>query len=151
MGLLDGLLNEALKSVLSGTGGQAAAGKAAAAGSAGGGQLLQAALQMLQQSGGLDGLVKSLAGQGLGKEADSWVGTGENMPVSPGRLEQALGGDVLGQLASRFGMQQKDMSGGLANVLPELVNQLTPQGKIPANANDEIQQALARLTKGFFV
>jgi uncharacterized protein YidB (DUF937 family) len=138
-------LNSVIKSAVSGTGGQAAAGPA------GGGQLLQAALQILQQSGGLDGLVRSLAGQGLGKEADSWVGTGQNMPVSADRLEQALGGDTLAQLASRFGMQRQDLSGGLASVLPDLVNQLTPKGRITPDSNDEIQQALSKLTRGLFV
>lgn len=144
MGLLEGLLSGVLKSAVSGGGNQAA-------GAAGGGQLLQAALQLLQQSGGLEGVVRQMASQGLGKEADSWVGTGQNMAVSPERLENVLGRDAIGQMASKLGMSQKDMCGGLANVLPELVNQMTPQGKIPANANDEVAQVLGKLAKGFFV
>jgi uncharacterized protein YidB (DUF937 family) len=134
-----------MKSAMQSAGGQAAAGQA------GGSQLLQAAMQLLQQSGGLEGLVQQMSRQGMGKEAESWVGTGQNLPVSPDGLEKALGGDALGKMASQFGMQKKDMCGGLANMLPDLVNQMTPQGKIPANSNDEIQQALAKLAKGFFV
>jgi uncharacterized protein YidB (DUF937 family) len=106
---------------------------------------LALAFQLLQSSGGLSGLLDKLRNAGLGQHADSWVGTGNNLPVAPDQLQQVFGPDVLEQLASRFGMSQHEASGTLAQVLPELVNHMTPQGDVPADADDAITNALSQL------
>jgi uncharacterized protein YidB (DUF937 family) len=73
------------------------------------------------------------------------VGTGQNLPVSPDALQNALGPDVIGQLANRFGLSQDQASSGLAQVLPELVNQMTPHGAVPEGEHDLISDALSQL------
>lgn len=149
MGLLDGLIGNllgggqqgggALGGILNQLGGQQAGG--------GGNALLQIALQLMQQQGGLGGLVKHLEGAGLGRQVSSWVGTGANADVDAGQLGQALGGSGLGALAQQFGLSQADAGSGLAKLLPELVNHFTPNGEVPNEANDMISQLLAGLNQ----
>jgi uncharacterized protein YidB (DUF937 family) len=107
--------------------------------------LMALAFQVLQQNGGISGVVDKLRASGLGQHADSWVGTGANMPVSGDQIKDALGAGGLGQLASKLGMSTDQASGGLAQVLPELVNQMTPAGQVPDNHHDMISEALAML------
>ncbi|BDG72494.1 hypothetical protein Rmf_24230 [Roseomonas fluvialis] len=86
---------------------------------------------------GLGSLVDRLRQAGLGEEVDSWVGTGANKPVAPERLESAFGPDTLAGLAQQFGggsggaTGAGGMAGVLAAVLPQLINGLTPQGRVP--------------------
>lgn len=99
--------------------GSALGGAAGVGGSSGGGL------------GGLAGLVEQFSRHGMGDVAKSWVGTGQNLPVSPDQLGQVLGGDTIGQLSRQLGMNQGDLLGQLSQVLPQVVDQLTPQGQIP--------------------
>ena len=117
--------------------------------------LLQIAMQMLankggggtsggalDRMGGLSGIVSAFQQGGLGHLADSWVGTGENLPVSGDQLSQILGSDKIGEIASQLGMSQGDAAGGLAKILPELINHITPNGQMPAN-HSMVEDALA--------
>ncbi|MBL8340613.1 MAG: DUF937 domain-containing protein [Rubrivivax sp.] len=81
--------------------------------------------------GGLGGLVEQFARAGLGDVAKSWVGTGQNLPISPDQLGQVLGGERIGSMASQLGMNQGDLLGQLSQMLPQVVDQLTPRGQIP--------------------
>ena len=103
------------------------------------------AFRMLQQNGGLSGVLEKLRGGGLGHQASSWVSTGDNLPVSGDQLQQVLGSGELAQLASRFGLTPEQASDGLAQVLPEVVSHMTPSGQLPANDHDLISEALAQL------
>lgn len=118
----------------------------------GGGQaaLIQMVLQLLQQNGGLGGLLQQFQQAGYGKHADSWVSTGQNLPIDAGALEQIFGGrgGALGRLAEQFGMPQQDAAGGLADVLPQVVDRMTPRGAVPDNSDDIVQQALEMLQRG---
>lgn len=105
--------------------------------------LMRAATDMIGSGAGLGGLVGLLKEKGLGDVADSWVGTGDNEPVSPERLADAVGPDRVAELAERAGVSQEEASAGLADVLPKLVNELTPNGSIPGP--DELGAALGRL------
>lgn len=123
MGLLDELL-----------------GSAAGGGQGGGGgmdmpQLMALVSQLLQQSGGLEGLLAKLQAGGLGEAAQSWVGSGANQPVSPDALGSALGPDLMGTLGGLLGGNGSQASSVLAQVLPGLVDQLTPQGRVPAEGS----------------
>jgi uncharacterized protein YidB (DUF937 family) len=156
MGLLDGILgnvlggmmgggnagntqqsNNPLGNVLGQLGGSGVASSA----------LVALAFQVLQQNGGISGVVDKFRASGLGQHADSWVGTGANMPVSPDQVKDALGAGGLAQLASKVGISPEQASGGLAQLLPELVSQMTPSGQVPANHQDMISEALAMLSR----
>jgi uncharacterized protein YidB (DUF937 family) len=84
----------------------------------------------------------------LGQQAQSWIGTGQNMPISPDVLSKILGQGQLGQIAQQFGIPPEEAAGGLAQALPNVVDQMTPDGQIPADHNDLVAQALAILQKG---
>ena len=82
--------------------------------------------------GGLEGLLAQLSNGGLGDEVGSWVGTGPNQPVDPQRLGSALGPDAVNQLSSKTGLDVGSLLPMLAAFLPQIINALTPDGKVPA-------------------
>ncbi len=99
------------------------------------GALLPVVVGMLANDsklGGLGGLLEKFNQAGLGDMAKSWVGTGENAPVTGDQIGQVLGGDVLGDLASKLGMSHSDAAGSLAQMLPGIIDKLTPHGQAPA-------------------
>jgi uncharacterized protein YidB (DUF937 family) len=114
----------------------------------GGGQqqqnpLLNIALSMLSnggQQGGLGGLMGAFNQAGLGNILQSWVGSGQNLPISADQLQQVLGSGALGDIAKQLGMSQGEAGNQLAQLLPDLVDKLTPQGQAPqgglGNATD---------------
>lgn len=96
--------------------------------------LMQAVVSLLGQNssvGGLSGLIQAFQKNGLGDIVNSWVGTGKNLPISAEQVQQGLGGDLLKQLASQAGMSPEAAGGQLANLLPGLIDKLTPDGKMP--------------------
>jgi uncharacterized protein YidB (DUF937 family) len=85
----------------------------------------------LAKMGGLGGILGKLNGAGLGSKTSSWVGTGENEDIAPDELENALGSDTVAQVAKEAGVSHEEAKGGLASLLPKLVNQVTPGGSVP--------------------
>lgn len=83
-------------------------------------------------SGGLLELVKQFTESGQGAAATSWVGTGSNLPITTNQLQQALGPDVLNAIAAKTGMPADQLLKQLSAILPQVVDQLTPAGKLPA-------------------
>jgi uncharacterized protein YidB (DUF937 family) len=150
MGLLDALIGNVLGSSLGGNQRQDPLGSVLG-GLAGGNQaqsgnmLLQVALLLLQQNGGLEGVLNRFRRGGLGQQADSWVGTGQNINISTNELQQIFGSSTLRDLASQLGMPEEQANSTMVQVLPELINQLTPQGQVPENGDDEIAQGLSML------
>ncbi len=114
----------------------------------GGNPLLQIALQLLQQGGGLQGLLRQMQQAGLGDQVQSWIGTGQNQPISADALSRIFSQGQLGGIAQQLGMSQQDAAGGLAQALPELVDRMTPQGTIPAEGDDLVARALEMLQRG---
>lgn len=88
---------------------------------------------LMNNTGGLSGLLGKLQQGGLGDAAASWVGTGANQPVQPDALGGALGPDLMGMIAGQLGGNQQQAAGTLAELLPGLIDQLTPQGQVPAD------------------
>jgi len=86
---------------------------------------------------GLNDLIGRLSQGGLGQHVNSWVGPGENQPVQPGQLGSALGQNTLDELAARTGMSREQLLNQLALVLPQIINHLTPQGRVPTAAELE--------------
>ncbi|MCJ2034683.1 YidB family protein [Methylobacterium sp. J-068] len=81
--------------------------------------------------GGLDGLIDRFQSGGLGDVMESWIGHGENRPVAPDRLADALGPDTVDTLAQRTSLNRDDLLAQLAQALPQVINGLTPQGRRP--------------------
>jgi uncharacterized protein YidB (DUF937 family) len=106
----------------------------------GGGNQASAAAPAANLEGALGGLVgiKDMFNKaGLGQLADSWIGTGDNQPVSADQIKQAMGASgQLGQLAQAAGVSEDEAAQHLTELLPEIVNKLTPQGSIPAGGGD---------------
>ena len=82
--------------------------------------------------GGLTGLLGRFQQAGLGHVADSWVATGSNHSISPQQLEQVLGQQQVQQMAQQANMQPQDLLSQLSQVLPHLVDRLTPNGQMPS-------------------
>ena len=94
--------------------------------------LISAALSMLtNQSGGISGLVQQFTAQGLGHVVNSWVGTGQNLPISPSQLQSVLGSEQVQAIAAKAGISPEAAQTGLAQLLPQLVDHLTPNGEVP--------------------
>jgi uncharacterized protein YidB (DUF937 family) len=85
-------------------------------------------------SGGLSGLLQSFKDKGLGEAVSSWVGTGDNLPVSSEQIRNVLGNETIQNLASKFGISTDEISSMLAQHLPGAVDNLTPDGTIPENS-----------------
>ena len=134
MGTLDGLVGNVLGGMLGGTGAQQ-------------NPLLQVALRLLQQNGGISGVLDKFRQGGFADHADSWQSTGQNMPISPSALQEVLGSGAIGQIAQQLGMSHGDAAGGLAQVLPQLIDKFTPEGQVPDDQNNMVAKALALLTK----
>ena len=116
MGLLDGMENKAVNSML----GQSS------------NPLATSLLQMINnQPGGLSGLVQSFHDKGLGGIVSSWVGTGQNIPVTADQIQHVLGSDQVKELAAKAGISTDLASSSLATMLPSLIDKLTPNGQMP--------------------
>jgi uncharacterized protein YidB (DUF937 family) len=129
MGLLDSVIG-ALGQSHGGGGGQA--------------DLLGAVIGMLGQGGGasgaaggsgglggLAGLVEKFSQSGMGDQVKSWISTGQNLPVTGDQVSSALGSDTISQLAQQLGMGQGDLAAQLSQLLPQVVDKLTPHGQMP--------------------
>ena len=103
--------------------------------------LLRAVTSLLGQNssvGGLAGLVQTLQKNGLGDIVNSWVGTGKNLPVTPDQIKQGLGGDFLSQLAGKAGVSPDAARAQLSSLLPDVIDKLTPSGKIEVGGIDQL-------------
>ncbi|KAF3998466.1 YidB family protein [Glaciimonas immobilis] len=132
MGLFDSVLG-----AISGNQGQSAQASDPKA------MLIQAALRMLTSQsatgatgatgieGGLSGLLGKLQAAGLGDAVSSWIGNGQNQAISPAQVQQALGGGHLEQLAQATGLSESETASHLSEILPGLIDKLTPNGQIP--------------------
>jgi uncharacterized protein YidB (DUF937 family) len=120
MGLLDNLENEALGNVLGSSTNPLASGL----------------LQMIQnQPGGLQGMIQSFHDKGLGGVASSWVGSGANSPITADQVHQVLGSDQVKALAAKAGINPDTAGSAIAQLLPTLVDKLTPNGSVPDHGN----------------
>jgi uncharacterized protein YidB (DUF937 family) len=81
--------------------------------------------------GGLGGLLGQFQKTGLGDVIGSWIGPGQNQPIAPNQLGSALGPAVLTSLAQRTGLSEQDLLSHLSQVLPDVVDKLTPDGRLP--------------------
>jgi uncharacterized protein YidB (DUF937 family) len=87
--------------------------------------------------GGLNDLIGKLTAGGAEPQVNSWVGPGANQPIQPGQLGSALGQNTLSELAQRTGMSQQELLNQLAVALPQFINHVTPNGRMPTLADFE--------------
>ncbi|MGZ5007428.1 MAG: YidB family protein [Methylobacter sp.] len=97
--------------------------------------LVNGALAMLEKMGGVDGLVKKFQQSGMGDQASSWVGTGENKSIKPDQLTQVLGNEQISDIARQADIPESQGASVLSRILPVMVDKLTPEGKAPESSN----------------
>ncbi len=133
-----GILNEVIKGL---------AGKFLGGGAGSQNPLLDMALGLLTnpQTGGLGGLMETFKSKGLNDIMSSWVSTGQNLPISGNQIQDVLGSGLIQQFAKKLGASGEEVSGGLASLLPEIIDKLTPNGTLPGG--DALDQGLNKLKK----
>ena len=97
--------------------------------------------------GGLGDLIGRFAQGGMGDVIGSWIGHGTNAPISGDQLSKVLGSDVIGQIASQIGLSHGDAAGQLSQMLPEVIDRLTPHGQAPSGGLGGMDDILASLTQ----
>jgi uncharacterized protein YidB (DUF937 family) len=98
-------------------------------------------------AGGLGGLLEKLNQGGYGSHAQSWVGTGQNMSIPAGAIKDVFGQHGLAAIAQQTGLSESEASDGLARLLPEVINHVTPQGRVPDGK--ELESKLEGLMRQF--
>lgn len=166
MGLLDGLLGQVLGGMaqggrggmpdlggLEGLGGlgHTPAGRGSSGlGGMGLAAIMGIALQLLQRNGGIEGVLGKLQQTGHAREANSWVSQGDNEPIAPDALRDVFGRGEVDDVARQAGVDPEEAMGGLASIFPEVINQMTPQGRVESGSDDVVEDALRRLRETQF-
>ncbi len=112
------------------------------------GDLLGGVMSMVNKAGGLQAILQQLQASGLGDQVASWIGTGANNPVSGNQLVDALGADQIAQVAQQAGVEPEHAATGLAQLLPQIIDKLTPDGQVPQDAM--LEQGMAMLKGKLF-
>ena len=110
------------------------------------GMLLLAALRLVQQNGGLDGLLARFRQEGLGEPVDSWLGAGPNLPIAPAQLQQALGLPAIDRAAAPLDLSADEAGAAFSEILPVLVDQLTPEGHVPEKHVELVAKGISMLS-----
>ena len=111
--------------------------------------LAASALELLSnQKGGISGLVEKFQQNGLGNIVSSWIGTGANLPVSADQIQQVLGNEQIQAFAQKAGIVPETASAQLAEVLPDMVDKLTPNGEVPQGG--DLMSIGTKLLQGLF-
>lgn len=154
MGLFDSIAGQVLGSLTNGQHAGQAGVQTGQVGSGGQADILKLVMAIMQNKeiGGLSGLINIFQSKGLGDVVSSWVGTGQNQAISGEQLHSALGSDTITALAKQLGFSPEMLTGQLAQMLPQVVDKLTPDGQVPADngagAGDLLGGALGGLLKG---
>jgi uncharacterized protein YidB (DUF937 family) len=110
------------------------------------GALLGAVSSLISNSGGLSGLISKFQQNGLGEHVQSWIGKGENKPITEEHVEQVFGAEQIQQVATQTGTEPRHASGLIASILPQIVNKLTPHGQPVSDS--EAHHGLSSLVSG---
>lgn len=106
--------------------------------------LLDVVSSLMQQGGGMQGLVQKFEQQGLGSVVSSWIGSGQNLAITPQQVQSVLGEPHIAEVAAKLGLQPADVANQLAGLLPHAVDAVTPGGTVPQG--NLLGQALSALT-----
>ena len=148
-GLGGGLGGAALGSVLGGMLGGRGGPAGVPAGRAGAGSnrtallvmLLPLAMRWVQRNGGMNAVLEKFRQKGMVRQTQSWVDTGENQPLDEQSVEQVVGRDELAQMAQRLGVPEEQIAQALAEIMPEMVDKMTPQGQLPEHADEVLDES----------
>ena len=109
--------------------------------------LLPLAMRWVQKNGGLNAVLDRFKQQGFGKQAQSWVHTGDNDGIDGKAVEQVVGGSELQQMAQRLGVPEQEVAQAFAEIMPQMVDKLTPQGQVPGHADEVLGESAQALEK----
>jgi uncharacterized protein YidB (DUF937 family) len=109
--------------------------------------LLPYAMQWVQRNGGVGAVLERFRNKGFGQQAQSWVSTGANDALRAEEIDEVVGGDELSRLARQLGVSEREVAQGLADIMPEMVDQLSPDGQLPPEADDALDAGLSELEK----
>jgi uncharacterized protein YidB (DUF937 family) len=109
------------------------------------GNMANIAMEMFNQNGGLGGILEKFQANGLGEQAASWVGKGENLSVSPDQITNVLGNSAIGDLATKFGITPDVLSSQIAAYLPAVIDKMTPDGEVSDKSGDLLGTVLGML------
>lgn len=119
---------------------------AASGGNSQGGALASIVTGLLTQNGGVGGLVEKFQAGGLADAAKSWVGTGQNLPISADQLQSVLGSEQVAAIAGKLGIDPQQAAEQLSKFLPQAVDHLTPDGQLPQeNSGGDLMGSLGKL------
>ena len=107
--------------------------------------LLPLAMQWVQRNGGIGGVLERFKNKGLSQQAASWVSTGANEELQPQTVTDVVGADELSRMSQQLGVSQEEVSSGMAQILPEMVNQLTPEGGVPDDGDEVLDRGRSML------
>ncbi|MDD2933916.1 MAG: YidB family protein [Methylotenera sp.] len=109
------------------------------------GAMVQVAMDLFNQNGGLEGVIEKFKAGGLAEQAASWVGKGENLPISAEQISQVLGSDAVAGIAEKLGMDTNDISNKIAEYLPQVIDKMTPDGEVNANSGSLMSAILGMM------
>ncbi|MDB5742578.1 MAG: hypothetical protein JWR68_893 [Polaromonas sp.] len=102
--------------------------------------LLPLAMQWVQRNGGIGGVLQRFQQKGYTQQAASWVSTDGNEELAPGAIDDVVGTEELSRLSQQLGVSTEEVSSGMAQILPEMVNHLTPQGSLPDDGDEVLNR-----------
>ncbi|CAN5306894.1 hypothetical protein BH10PSE16_BH10PSE16_02050 [soil metagenome] len=107
--------------------------------------LLPLVMQWVQRNGGIGAVLERFRSKGYSQQAASWVSTGGNEALAPQAIGDVVGMEELSRLSQQLGVSQEEVSSGMAQILPEMMNQLTPQGSVPDDGDDLLNRGMSML------
>lgn len=110
-----------------------------------GGALSAVMINLITQHGGVSGLLEKFHAGGLGEVAQSWVGAGQNLPISADQIQSVLGNEHVAALASKLGIDPQQAAQHLSTYLPQLIDKLTPNGQVTTDRNTNLLSSLGNL------
>lgn len=109
--------------------------------------LLPLAMRWVQRNGGMGAVLDRFRQKGYGQQMQSWVATGDNQALDERAVEQVVGHQDLQEMAQRLGVPEEEVRQAFAEVMPEMVNQLTPDGRLDPQADDVLEEGRQELEK----
>lgn len=109
------------------------------------GAMVQIAMDLFNQNGGLEGVIEKFRAGGLAEQVASWVSKGENLPISAEQISQVLGNSTIKGIAAKLGMSPDDISGKIAEYLPQVIDKMTPEGEVNSNSGSVMSAILGML------